>query len=58
MIVVVLLLALFARCAKGSNEFVIQHLIFNLQSSLIFNCLQVRGGLDKVAGKSEAKELN
>ena len=39
-------------------SFVIQHPLFNLHTSLIFNLLKVRGGIDNVAGKSGAVELN
>ena len=38
--------------------FVIQQPLFSVQSSWIFNKLKVRGGLDNVAGKSGADELN
>ena len=38
--------------------FVIQQPLFSVQPSWIFNKLKVRGGLDNVAGKSGADELN
>ena len=37
---------------------VIQQPLFNVQPSWIFNKLKVQGGLDNVAGKSGADELN
>ena len=39
-------------------SFVIQQPLFNVQLSWIFNKLKVRAGLDNVAGKSGADELN
>ena len=39
-------------------SFVIQQPLFNVQPSWIFNKLKVRAGLDNVAGKSGADELN
>ena len=38
--------------------FLIQQPLFNVQPSWIFNKLKVRGGIDDVAGKSRADELN
>ena len=39
-------------------SFVIQQPFFNVQPSWIFNKLKVGGGLDNIAGKRGADELN